>query len=47
MKLTVPIDEVRLAGARLLAITVPTGSIWVTDSTGTARARRGTSCDRA
>jgi len=43
-QLTVPIEEVEFAGARLLVITVPEGLDLVTDSKGKALCRRGTSC---
>lgn len=43
-QLTVPIDEIEVAGARLLVITVPEGLDLVTDSKGKALRRSGTSC---
>lgn len=43
-QLTVPIEEVEFAGARLLVITVPEGLDLVTDSKGKAVRRDGTSC---
>lgn len=43
-QLTVPIEEIEYAGARLLVITVPEGLDLVTDSKGKALSRRGTSC---
>jgi hypothetical protein len=43
-QLTVPIDEIQVAGKRLLVITVPEGLDLVTDSKGKALSRQGTSC---
>lgn len=43
-QLTVPIDEIEFAGARLLIITVPEGLDLVTDSRGKALRRDGTNC---
>lgn len=43
-QLTVPIDEIQVAGTRLLVITVPEGLDLVTDSKGKALSRQGTSC---
>lgn len=43
-QLVVPIEEIDFEGVRLLLITVPEGVDLVTDSKGTARRRRGTSC---
>lgn len=43
-QLTVPIEEVEFAGARLLVITVPEGLDLVTDGKGKAVRREGTKC---
>jgi ATP-dependent DNA helicase RecG len=43
-QLTVPIDEIQVAGKRLLVITVPEGLDLVTDGKGKALSRQGTSC---
>ena len=43
-QLTVPIDEIEFAGARLLVITVPEGLDLVTDSKGKALRRDGDKC---
>ncbi len=44
-QLTVPIEEVEFAGARLLVVTVPEGLDLVTDSKGKAARRNGTACN--
>lgn len=43
-QLTVPVEEVEFAGARLLIITVPEGLDLVTDAKGKALRRNGTDC---
>jgi ATP-dependent DNA helicase RecG len=43
-QLTVPIEEIEFANARLLIITVPEGLDLITDSKGKALGRNGTSC---
>lgn len=44
-QLTVPIEEIEFAGARLLVITVPEGLDLVTDGKGRAARRDGTACN--
>jgi ATP-dependent DNA helicase RecG len=43
-QLTVPIEEIEVAGVRLLVITVPEGLDLITDAKGKALGRQGTSC---